>query len=158
MKNILVGLATTGTIVLGNSLFTPTVSAVTITLDEINYEITTIEGTFNDNETLLRSQPWFGSFDLSREATSLVGGAFDFPNIIGPIFLTNITGPSFGYIFNSSTERPTTISFQGNFKESTNLFAIATEAEPVPEPLTILGTLIAGGIGVAMKKRRNQIN
>ena len=43
----------------------------------------------------------------------------------------------------------------GNIADpSVGAFSANPTPEPVPEPLTILGTLVAGGMGVVMKKKR----
>ena len=47
---------------------TGTARALTVTVDGTTYELSTINGTYNDNQVLLQSQPWWtgGEFSTTK--------------------------------------------------------------------------------------------
>ena len=79
----------TASIAVGTATFiTPEASAVTISLNGTDYEITTIEGSFNENQALLESQIWFNDGQLAINAANQVRDQLGFlpTNNISPIF------------------------------------------------------------------------
>lgn len=44
---------------------------VSVTVDGTTYELETVSGTFNDNQTLLEAQPWFGNADLAESIVTI---------------------------------------------------------------------------------------
>ena len=170
MKKILTTLLTASTIVVGSALIAPSAEAAcisagncTITLDGTDYEISTLLLNFNSNQEQLEAQPWFGSESLALSATTQVGVGLGAPNTLG------IFGPFFAYEAREVGMETDFVSvgtvFGPNFVISNFVnpqdfahYAIATEVEQVPEPLTILGTITFGGFIAGMKKRRNEQN
>ena len=140
--------------------------AVMITLGGTDYDVTTIMGTFSDNQALLESQPWFvdpgSASTLGNEAAMQIGNAFGFPNFGG------FAGPLFGEAVESGSVLGSFAFFFGGFEgpqeviaalNEEAVWAVATEIsaepgpEPVPEPMSIFGSLVALGIGSQIKRR-----
>ena len=181
MKKVLATLATASTIVAGSALYVPSAEAVTITLDGTKYDISMINGSFNDNQELLETQPWFGDQSLALEAASAVQfgleafrvgqgiEGYDPTFVFGPLFAYEViqTSSAVGaayytwmeeVLFNLMEE--TVVLELGVVEQTRFSYAIANEVEShdVPEPLTILGTITFGGFIAGMKKRRSQQN
>ena len=162
----------TASIAVGTATFiTPEASAVTISLNGTDYEITTIEGSFNENQALLESQIWFNDGQLAINAANQVRDQLGFlpTNNISPIFAlppvtTTIVLPfdTFtsvsidGYVWDARRGEVRNIrSALGTLSlENPRTFFVVEESEDVPEPLTILGTFVAGGIGFGLKKKK----
>ncbi len=84
MNKYLAGIVTTSSIAFAGIIIAPTeAKAVTITLDGTDYEVTTILTSFDDNETLLESQPWWGNDTFAESAAEQVGLNFGFTNGFG---------------------------------------------------------------------------
>ena len=140
---------------------TTTAEAATISLGGKDYDISTITGTYTDNQALLEEQPWFtgvGTTTLGFDAAMQVGSSLPFLNlggIAGPFFAEsfdgNIVNGSFAFAF-GGFEGPNTLIAGANEEA---VWAVATEqsSAPVPEPTTILGSLVALGIGSRMKRK-----
>lgn len=132
-------------------------SAVTINLGGSSYEVTTIEGSFDDNQTLLEDQPWWtgGSNSLANDAAGQVDNQLGLPNN------SNSWGPYFAYSFSGGTVMFSAFngsSVDGNAdigSSASRTYAVVNE---VPEPMTILGTLLAGSIGIVMNKKTKTVN
>ena len=137
--------------------------AVGITLNETDYEITTTTGSYDELVNQLEEQPWFGNSILAKSAATQVGNSLGlptpspFPEGYGPIF-------AMGLLNETIVDTVLYVDFEmkglrfGNFSsiDEYKYAIIATEKE-VPEPLTLLGTLMAGGIGVFLNKRVQRI-
>lgn len=65
-------------------------TAITINLNDKQYNVTTIEGYYNSVESKLKSTPWWSSQALATEAAQQVGLSFELPNDSeGPYFAYN---------------------------------------------------------------------
>lgn len=68
----------------------PFASAIIINLGGMDYDITTITGTFDNEHGRLEAQPWWGDFNLARDAARSVGSSLGQPNLLnawGPFFV-----------------------------------------------------------------------
>jgi hypothetical protein len=129
-------------------------SAVTIELGGTNYEITTISGTFDDNQSSLEMQPWWGSQTVAEEAAGLVGtelGTPNFGNTAGAFFAYAATS---SLLFLESSEPSYPLNSWPSDREAT--FAVAEEVSQVPEPSTILGIATALGFGSLFKGKNTK--
>ncbi|MEM9735067.1 MAG: hypothetical protein AAF908_00480 [Pseudomonadota bacterium] len=114
--------------------------AVPITLGGEDLEITTITGSFIDNQTLLEAQPWFGDSSLALQAASAVGDAFGTPNIsiFGPFFVFSFS-PSSAPDVNTATFFAAVSSPQGASVNSADTLVYAVVSEiPLPPALLML--------------------
>ena len=176
--NIKQGLIALGTTVLTMGVANvESASAITITLEGDQYEISTISSGFNDVESQLESQPWWGSEELAKSASDQVNTQLGTPNV-NPLNVLDLLGPYFAFekfievsglvnteVLKVSTYNTLTNGSQIKLLDVPDLgpltkttYAVAQLVEPpfeqVPEPVTILGTTIALGIGTALKKRQ----
>lgn len=139
--------------------FANVAGAVQVTLDNLTYDVSTVSGTYDGLVASALSQnPWFGNGSLATSAASQVGADLGLPNlggIWGPYFTTGNSGNLvLGSFFDGSTILGSTSI---TTVDSLRTYAVATlaESEPVPEPVTILGTLVAIGLGSVMKRKRS---
>ena len=139
------------------ALLSKSVSALTITLNSINYEIITTTGTYGDLQIDLEAQPWWGSTNLAESGADQVGDGLGFPNGLGPYFGYERTATSTrGWAFDSEDNAAIGISVFdiSGFSES-RTWAIVDESTTVPEPSTIigLGTLMIFAFGTDFKRK-----
>jgi len=138
-----------------------------------NWDVSTIDSTFDESKPLLEAQPWFvgspsGDLNIARDFAINVGEAFGQPNSfggqVGPFFVWDDTG---GFIkaqaVNSldpsnpcppATDR---CSFGlGQTGQVLRTYAVATRSEQssdVPGPLPIFGAAAAYGYSRRLRKR-----
>ena len=155
VKNILNGFSVlTVSITIGTlSFIAPEAWAFTITLNNVNYELTTIQGSFEDNQALLTSQPWWGSGSDAVSAANQVGGSLGFPNnSSGPRSPNFAFANNFFVVQNIGTRSNNNIQLVNNLVEQDLVYAV-TEGTPIPEPLTILGAGTAIAFGAGFKRK-----
>jgi hypothetical protein len=106
----------TTTIAVSSGLIAGAAPAIAIQLTASNgktYDITSFVGDTNPqnpNNVLndLKSQPWFGDFNLARELADLVGSQLGYPNNNGPNCLRcQYSGILFAYAINVTPPAPT---------------------------------------------------
>jgi hypothetical protein len=138
--------------------------ALVVTVDNQQWDVTTFEGTYNNNIPLLQSQEWWDIQATAEKFASAVGNGLNFPNLLGT------AGPYFAFSegqFNLGllgtvrwVNRSAAIEILGTstispsfpVSRSTNLtWATATRA--VPGPLPILGVAAAFGFSRKLRKR-----
>lgn len=142
----------------GLSLFTATAGfTATFTIDGDDFDVTTITGTFADNQTLLESQVWWGIPSLAFEFASVVGADLGIPNF-------TYYGPLFAFSASTTPPNVTTYAFDdfdqfafpfSRLPSDPVTYAVATPVSPVPLPAG--GVLLLTGLGgVAAFKRRKK--
>ena len=161
MKKILTTIATASIAVGTTMTIAPSVEAAclgpgncTVTLDGTDYEIDLLAPAgFFDNRALLVSQPWWGSSSLALSASSQVGVGLG-GGLAFFAFDETVVSPNASAIDLVSDQTGIVLGVGDRVALS---YAIVTEStQPVPEPLTILGTITFGGFIAGMKKRRNE--
>ena len=129
--------------------------ATTVTVAGIDYAISTITGSFEDNETLLRSQVWWGDSSLAFTFAGSLNDSAGLPNFsdFGPFFAFEARrGSSNVYFFNGGVGVDAAgipVSWNGI------VYATATPVSAVPLPAGGLLLLSAFG-GIAALKRRKK--
>ena len=119
-------------------------NAVPVTVNSVEYDITTITTTFDNDSTLLMSQPWWNNDDLALQLSVAIGYDLGTPHStptygFGPIFVySDLFYPEF-----LAPAFPTTLGF---YSDETLTFAIVAS---VPESAPTL-ILTAGGLLVAL--------
>lgn len=77
-------------------------------------------------------------------------------------FLSLTAGTQYFAVVSNFTNSPTDSSLVQGYKLEFNTPGNAVvnfgSPTPVPEPLTIMGTLLAGGLGIALKKKKDSLN
>lgn len=137
--------------------------AATFTVDGVDFELTTVSGSFNDNRALLESQVWWGNAELAEALAETVKDG------LGLTIFSD--GPAFAFGTNPGTTAPVVDYFfydagntvRGPFVKRASFgltqplsfdFAVAVAA-PSPVPLPAGGVLLVTGLaGVAHLKRR----
>jgi hypothetical protein len=168
----LTGLAATATLLGVN----PT-QAFSVTVGGSQWDVTTLTGSYNDNAATLQSQTWWGDSVRAKNFASAVGESLGLP------FLDQ-AGPFFVWLGDLEGRGPTGISWVKNSVppgtypgdsgqipgllyefvipgDSIETYAIATATTPVPEPLTILGSIAAVGFGAVcerIKRKKDATN
>ncbi len=145
-------------------------SAVVVNYDGTDYDVTTLTGTFLDNEAELKSQAWWGDTTLATALADLIGGSLGWntmtiPGSAGPIFATAVSEAydflgkpytlaegCFTYYYNDS-ESCSTALISG---DKTAVFAVASLASvsevPVPAAAWLLGSGLLGFFGLSRRK------
>jgi len=130
-------------------------SAVTITLNGNQYDVTTLVTSYNANAALLQNQPWWGADGGSLAATAAfaVGSFFGLPNLIGgvstgPLFLWPGAGLGVSFVafnsFGGTSAGP--LDMSANYS-----FAVATPIN-TPDSGSTLAFLSAslGALGIVL--------
>lgn len=139
------------------SAFAGTVQAATATIGGIDYNVTTVEGTFAQHQTLLENQVWWGDRSLANSFAGAVAADLGFPNnsgFYGPLFAykrgsTTVTSFNFFSALQRSFEAPL---------DSSGVYTYATAAQVSSVPLPAGGLLLLTGIGgaAALKRRKKR--
>ncbi len=148
------------TVALATLAFANAAEAALITLNGTDYEVSTVVGTYNDLSSTLEMTPWFGDEALTTSAAIQVGDAFGiFDNTgTGPLFAKGISS-IVDIILEGATFNGSTTQFSIFLIGTPDLatYAIATEVQPIPEPLTILGAGAAIAFGAAFKRKLGKV-
>ena len=141
-----------------------TAYAVTITLDSQDYEVELVEGSFLDISfsTLLEQAPWWqqdvaiASDAAEQFATACQDGCLpnDLQSVVsGPFFAHDLQVPTGNIVYETYGDM-VGVTFAGTVPTTTlGTYAIASPIETIPEPLTLLGSAAAVGIGILIKRR-----
>ena len=136
-----------------------------VTVNGNTFTLTTVEGSFNDNEALLESQPWWLDEALTDAFATELQGGLGFPHVgsgnLGPLFAWS-EAPTFVV---AKTWRQSDSSLQElSFGRDQTTFVSGAVVSPltwtvvVPEPATIA----LGGAGLllfaAKRRRRSQVS
>lgn len=157
-------------------------NALTLSVDGKTWEFSTITGTFQDNESLLKSQTWWtggSEFDpslLDSSRADLFAAAVEFglgnqtaidlPSTFGPFF-------AYGFVRTNTTEFPKSCAWTGVIVQPVNcgftsalandasglpdehIWVVAKEvAVPEPGTLALLGLGLAG-LGLSRRRKAN---
>ncbi len=154
--------AVTSTVISGAAVIAAAAAqAVTITLDSQNYEIDLVGGSFLDLAAELEQTPWWQQDTVASDAASQFAGVCPndcLPNdlqgvVSGPFFAHDLQLPT-GSIVYETYDDTASVPFTGTVAgTTTGTYAIASSVEPIPEPLTLLGSAAAVGFGILMKRR-----
>ncbi len=129
-------------------------ATVNRTVNGVNYDITTVTGTFNSLQATLQSQPWWGSSTSASQFATVVGNSLGLPNffgINGPLFSFN-SGRVFGVGINTSQSFVLGSVVPSARLNSVSLAYATARATPVPTPALLPGLLGLGA--VAWRKRK----
>ena len=141
--------------------------ALVVTVDNQQWDVTTFEGTYNNNVPLLQSQVWWGSQATAESFASAVGDGLSFRNLLGTVgpafaFRTSQTSvPLVGTVrwVNASAETSLgdnidlTILRSTRFTWATATKVTAPNSESVPGPLPLLGLGAVFGFSRKLRKR-----
>jgi hypothetical protein len=142
--------------------------AVQIALNNNLYDVTTLNGTYDaSNTSFLLSQPWWGSAGLAASAAdqvnSLLGTQVDpIYSSIGPVFVYQSPSSNFYNLYAWNFGIGQVSNALGTpLPATTYTVAVATaipsvpptDIPSVPEPFSIIGTLIGGTAAFRMKKK-----
>ena len=148
-----------GTAVVMGVLGAGQAQALVVTVDNQQWDVTTFEGTYNNNIPLLQSQEWWDIQATAEKFASAVGNGLNFPNLfgtVGPYFAFRESQVNLGFtrfnVVNSNVETVLGINTDLPARLTANLtWATATRA--VPGPLPILGLAAAFGFSRKLRKR-----
>ncbi|MBL9127747.1 MAG: hypothetical protein JNL97_08875, partial [Verrucomicrobiales bacterium] len=91
---------------LATLLMTGSAGAVVVTIDGMDYDITTLTGTFDDNASVLTAQPWYGDETLANRFVDAVGARLGLPHDAGNSVADFLTGPMFAWTDNPPSGNP----------------------------------------------------
>jgi hypothetical protein len=140
------------------SMFATTAQAVLVTVDSVQYDVTTAVGTYPSLSATLQSQIWYGNSSLAEDFAYAVGGQLGFPASgnfgQGPFFAYSVTDTSLSSatvtdIVLGSPNTAFTLFFGGNDNPFT--FAVVQQGSTVPDGGTtaaMLGLAMAGLISL----------
>jgi len=141
---------------------TPT-SAFVITTSAGDFDVTTVPGSFNDNQATLTNQVWWGSQSLAVEFAGLVSNNLGLSSVgccqFGPLFAFDVLtfgDPHVG-VFRVGVEYVGAGSGVVQGPDGTFVkYAIASEITTnLPEPGT-LGLMLMGLAGATLVRKRKQ--
>ncbi len=129
IKNIALITGLTVSAVTASGAFTQANAAI-FNVGGINYDVTTIDTSFNASSSLLQSQPWWGNETLATTFAATVADSLGLPNFFGSF------GPYFAYSLdndrvNAKAFDSTDVNADIN---STFTFATATAVNPTTVP------------------------
>ncbi len=138
--------------------FAGSAEAVQITLSGIDYEISTVTGTYNDLLPDLSNSPWFASESLSSIASGHAALGF---NVLFAFSENSSSGTGSAFSDGSSTLSVLNREIlDPDYFTRVNTFAFAqrvshVEPERIPEPASIFGLLTIGVVAArgALKKK-----
>ena len=145
-----------GTLALGLACLSVPANAVVVTVNSVQYDITTVTDTPTNLFTQLQTQPWWGNESTAGLFANQVGSQFGYPHTIiflggvGPFFAFSGTPNSFSYAALTSAVGVTSSGLTGS-ENSPRTFAVATTVPSVPDSgatAVLLGTALAGLIGL----------
>lgn len=130
--------------------------AVVITVDSQSYRMTTVASMAQGFDDVLRSQPWFGDFDLTVAFVLALGDQLGMPNNFfgspaGPLFIGFIppTGSWIAFLDTGTGGAGAGIPLGPQDG------VIVAVTVPLPEPATLaLFGLGLAGLGLAVRRRR----
>jgi hypothetical protein len=153
------------------SLSQGSAQAFVVTVNSVQYDVTTFTGSYNDNTSKFETaanngvMPWWGSQSLAGQFAAAVAGGLGFPNGISDL------SPFFGYRF-EELEFESLVKlalFAPTYSESglfvnENIFGADTvewaqvapytpPAAPAPGPLPLFGAAAAFGFSRKLRKR-----
>ena len=148
--------------------------SITVTVGGTTYDVTTLTGTFDDNEATLEGTPWFGNGTLAQSIAAAVGTFFGTPqnNLeygqnYGPFFAIELVGGGGGVdsaVFDiqdgQTSGSVTGIAWYPNISV---IWATGSVVPPVgtPEPGTLslmIAAMLGLGLLVGIKRyRRNDL-
>jgi hypothetical protein len=128
-------------------------TTVPVTLNGVQYQITTLVGTPEDFAAYFAQQPWYLSTSLAQSAADQVGASFGLPNNVngpaGPAFVLNYLAPpsnSAAAFVGTAVPFPFTA---GVTPGRTYTFAFDAATVPAPGTAALLGVA-----GFAASRRR----
>lgn len=124
-------------------------SGVTIVLDGLFYDVTTIVDSFEDEQVFLESQPWWGNSVTALSAANQVGGSLGVDQNdpgAGPWFAFNFQPPDPDVVAWTSAGAFVYPPYPGSQSAT---YAVAEE---IPEP-SGSSLLLLGAFGVLMRRR-----
>ena len=141
---------------LGLACMLSTAKAVVVTVNSVQYDITTVTTSFNAASATLQSQPWWGSDPIGIQFATAVGGQLGFPvnsGAYGPAFATLLPSSTLVFLvgFNSSTQ---VVDLLQTDAAGALSYAVARRISSVPESgatIVMLGAALAGLI--ALRRR-----
>lgn len=130
--------------------------AVTVTIEDQQYEVSTVVGTFDDLEATLTAQVWWGDDNLAGDFFEAVGDSLGFPN--DPL-ISNPLGPLFAFKAGSTQFQFRSITdggAAGGFADRDEVFTFAiAEIAAVPLPASLPLLFAGAGALVVLRRRRN---
>ena len=144
-------------------LIAASANAVVVTHDGVDYDITTVEGTYASLSSTLESQPWFLIPSLASPLTLLVSNSLGTPNASLGAPTTDF-GPLFAYgssMLDGIPSFEAIAEFDGTgavaqFNEPINeqawTFAVGSAAVPIPAAVWLFGSGLIGLAGLRRKK------
>lgn len=156
--------------------------AFSVTVGGSQWDVTTLTGSYNDNVAILQSQTWWGDNVRAQDFAYAVGESLGLPfnGQAGPFFVwlgdldgsgpTGISWVDSCQNYGSGSTSMSWVDPCQNFGllysfvipgDSSETYAIATAVTPVPEPLTIFGSIAAVGFGAVcerIKRKKDAAN
>ena len=129
--------------------------AVTVNFDGDTYEVTTIEGSFLDNQALLEDQLWWDDIDIAVDFALLVKDSLGLPSFFdGPRFAYELFSSAYEYV--NWNDSQSLVLQSVDIADIPSVHAIAT---PVPIPLPASAAFLAAGLAgmVAMGRRKRKL-
>jgi hypothetical protein len=141
-------------------------ATITRTVNGVSYDISTVEGTFEDLRSTLESQVWWGSLDAAAPFATAVSDAFGGTNLsipFGPFyavgFQANLRTVEYGTLFLPTLNAPISSAFFGGglaFSGDRWTFATAvrtpTTGTAIPTP-ALLPALMGFGVSIWRKRK-----
>lgn len=130
-------------------------SALIITVDFVDYDVTEAVGTYADLESILILQDWYDDNALAYALADVLEGGLGYPNLIpgsdwSPLFAVDDGNPSAWSAWGAVLGNSSPGSIGGALTETVYSFAVA---EAIPEPGTVM-LLMTGLVGLAGVRRK----
>jgi hypothetical protein len=149
------------------SLSAGSAQAVVVTVDGVQYDVTTFTGSYNDNTSKFQTpanggvMPWWGSSVLAVQFATQVGSGLGQPNNLGtpfgPVFAYATSGQNLRIHYYDSRYPSPSILYYDALPQGDSFTWAQVNVSAVPAPLPLFGAAAAFGFSRRLSSRSKRL-